>query len=95
MCNFCIFLTTKNFNNSYETISFRFFVSLISTLALIRYQHLFEKISSDHDLLGPQKFHAHAIPRVGGIGIYLALMITTLFAYFVLKLDRGLLLLEL
>lgn len=28
----------------------------------------------DHDLSGPQKFHAHAVPRVGGIGIVAGLM---------------------
>ena len=72
-----------------------FFVSLLSTLALVRYQHLHEKMSSDHDLSGPQKFHTHVVPRIGGIGIYLALVIAALFAHLVLKLDRGLLLLEL
>jgi UDP-N-acetylmuramyl pentapeptide phosphotransferase/UDP-N-acetylglucosamine-1-phosphate transferase len=72
-----------------------FFVSLISTLALVRYKHLHEKMSNDHDLSGSQKFHTHAVPRIGGIGIYLALVITALFAYLILKLDIGLLLLEL
>lgn len=72
-----------------------FFVSLISTLALVRYQHLHEKISSDHDLSGPQKFHTHAVPRIGGVGIYFALVITALLAHQILKLERGLLLLEL
>ena len=43
----------------------------------------------------PQKFHTLAVPRIRGIGIYLALVITALFAYLVLNLDRGLLLLEL
>jgi UDP-N-acetylmuramyl pentapeptide phosphotransferase/UDP-N-acetylglucosamine-1-phosphate transferase len=36
-----------------------------------------------------------AVPRIGGIGIYLALVITALFTHLVLKLVRGLLLLEL
>jgi len=78
-----------------ELFVLTFFVSLVSTLALVRYQHLHEKVSSDHDLSGPQKFHTHAVPRIGGIGIYLALVITALFAYLVLTLDRSLLLLEL
>ena len=78
-----------------ELLVLAFLVSLVSTLVLIRYQHLHEKISSDHDLSGPQKFHTHAVPRIGGIGIYLALLISALFANFVLKLDKGLLLLEL
>jgi UDP-GlcNAc:undecaprenyl-phosphate GlcNAc-1-phosphate transferase len=78
-----------------ELLVLAFFVSLVSTLALVRYQHLHEKISSDHDLSGPQKFHTLAVPRIGGIGIYLALVITALFAHLALKPDRGLLLLEL
>jgi hypothetical protein len=53
-----------------------FFVSLFSTLALVRYQHLHEKISSDNDLSSPQKFRAHAVSRIGHIGIYLLLLIT-------------------
>jgi UDP-GlcNAc:undecaprenyl-phosphate/decaprenyl-phosphate GlcNAc-1-phosphate transferase len=78
-----------------ELLVLAFFVSLVSTLALIRYQHLHEKISSDHDLSGPQKFHTHAVTRIGGIGIYLALVIAALFALLVLKRDSGLLLLKL
>lgn len=78
-----------------ELLVLAFFVSLLITLALIRYQHLHEKVSSDHDLTGPQKFHTHAVPRIGGIGIYSALMITALFAHQILKLDRSFLLIEL
>ncbi len=72
-----------------------FFISLIGTLALIRYRHLHEKITSDYDLFGPQKFHTHAVPRIGGIGIYLALMITALFSCLTLQPNKGLLMLEL
>jgi len=78
-----------------ESLVLAFFISLIGTLALIRYRHLHNKMTNDHDLSGPQKFHYHAVPRIGGVGIYLALMITALFAHFALKLDKGLLLLEL
>jgi UDP-GlcNAc:undecaprenyl-phosphate GlcNAc-1-phosphate transferase len=78
-----------------ELLVLAFFVSLFSTLVLIRYRHLHEKMSRDHDLSGPQKFHDIAVPRIGGIGIYFALVITALFAHSVLRLDKGLLLLEL
>jgi len=78
-----------------ELLVLAFFVSFINILLLIRYQNLHEKISSDHDLSGPQKFHTHAVTRIGGVGIYLSLLIASLFAHFVLKLDRGFLLLEL
>ena len=78
-----------------ELLLLAFFVSLVSTIALVRYQHLHEMISSDNDLSGPQKFHTHAVPRIGGVGIYSAIAITALFAHQILKVDRGLLILEL
>jgi UDP-GlcNAc:undecaprenyl-phosphate GlcNAc-1-phosphate transferase len=78
-----------------EILVLAFFVSLISALAFVRYQRLHEKISSDHDLSGPQKFHTNVVPRIGGIAIYLALWISALLAHFMLKLDKGLLLLVL
>lgn len=59
-----------------------FFSSLILILGIIRYKHLHEQFSGDHDLSGPQKFHAHNTPRVGGLGIYLALWIATAAAFF-------------
>ena len=78
-----------------EFLIFTFFLSLLITLCLIRYQHLHEKISSDHDLSGPQKFHALAVPRIGGIGIFLSLLVTGLIAHVFLGLDRGYLALQL
>ncbi len=72
-----------------------FLLSLLSTLWLIRYQHLHEKMSSDHDLSGPQKFHHHVVPRIGGIGIFLAILITSVIAAVFFALERGYLLLQL
>jgi UDP-N-acetylmuramyl pentapeptide phosphotransferase/UDP-N-acetylglucosamine-1-phosphate transferase len=77
-----------------EFLVLAFFSSLIITIGLIRYQHLHENITSDHDLSAPQKFHTHRVPRIGGIGIYLALIITSISAYF-LNLERGLLVIQL
>jgi UDP-GlcNAc:undecaprenyl-phosphate/decaprenyl-phosphate GlcNAc-1-phosphate transferase len=77
-----------------ELFILAFFISLISTLALIRYQHLHEKISSDYDLSGPQKFHTQAVPRVGSIGIFLALICSALVSFLFLSPERGLLLLQ-
>jgi UDP-N-acetylmuramyl pentapeptide phosphotransferase/UDP-N-acetylglucosamine-1-phosphate transferase len=77
-----------------ELLVLAFFVSLVTTLILIRYQHLHEKVSSDHDLSGPQKFHTHAVPRIGGVGIFLALVISAWVAHNVLLLESGLLLLQ-
>jgi UDP-N-acetylmuramyl pentapeptide phosphotransferase/UDP-N-acetylglucosamine-1-phosphate transferase len=72
-----------------------FLISLLVTLGLIRYQHLHENITSDHDLSGPQKFHTQIVPRVGGIGIFLALLVTSICALVFFKLERGALLLQL
>ncbi len=77
-----------------ELLILAFFVSLITTLVLIRYQHLHEKVTSDHDLSGPQKFHTHAVPRIGGIGIFLALIISAMAAYGVASLEWSLSLLQ-
>ncbi len=77
-----------------ELLVLAFFVSLITTLVVIRYQHLHEKISGDHALSGPQKFHSHSVPRIGGVGIFIALMISASAAHGILSLERGLLLLQ-
>jgi UDP-N-acetylmuramyl pentapeptide phosphotransferase/UDP-N-acetylglucosamine-1-phosphate transferase len=71
------------------------FCSLLVTLALIHYQHLHEKISGDHDLSGPQKVHTYVIPRIGGIDIFLAIIFKDFVTLSFLKLDRGLLFVQL
>jgi UDP-GlcNAc:undecaprenyl-phosphate GlcNAc-1-phosphate transferase len=58
-----------------------FFSSLLVILLIIRYRHVHEHLSGDHDLSGPQKFHHESVPRIGGLGIYVALLITNLVAY--------------
>jgi len=58
-----------------------FISSLLLILLIIRYRHLHEHHTGDHDRSGPQKFHTGSIPRIGGLGIYLALWIATLLAY--------------
>lgn len=78
-----------------EYLILAFFCSLLLTLGLIRYNHLHEKISSDDDLSGPQKFHTIAVPRIGGIGIFLSLLVTGLIAHVFMGLDRGYLALQL
>ncbi len=59
-----------------------FFSSLLLKLGIIRYKHLHEHVSGDNDLNGPQKFHTNNTPRIGGLGIYLALWIAALAAFF-------------
>lgn len=55
-----------------------FLVSLLVTLLIVRYAHLHEKFSTDTDLAGVQKFHVRPVPRIGGIGILIGLVVSTL-----------------
>ncbi len=77
-----------------ELLILAFFVSLITTLVLIRYQNLHKKVSIDHVSTGPQKFHTHAVTRIGGVSIFLALVISAWVAHSILSLERGLPLLQ-
>lgn len=56
-----------------------FGVSLILIGLIIRYQHLHTRLSGDHHFDGPQKFHTNIIPRIGGVGIFLAIAITIVY----------------
>jgi UDP-N-acetylmuramyl pentapeptide phosphotransferase/UDP-N-acetylglucosamine-1-phosphate transferase len=51
-----------------------FAVSLGITLLVIHSAKTHGAFSLDHDLSGPQKFHAFAVPRVGGLGIVAGLL---------------------
>ena len=53
----------------YELLA-AFAVSLGCTLLLVRHSKFAAHRFHDHDLSGPQKFHATPVPRVGGIGIF-------------------------
>lgn len=50
-----------------------FAVSSLVTLLVIRSAHRHARFSADHDLSGPQKFHAKSVPRIGGVGIFAAI----------------------
>ncbi|MEO9384706.1 MraY family glycosyltransferase [Chromobacterium phragmitis] len=49
------------------------FLSLFVGMCLIRFVHLHERFSADHDLGGVQKFHARPVPRIGGVAIAMGL----------------------
>ena len=51
-----------------------FVISYLITLLLIRYEHVHGKISADLDFNSPQKFHSVAVPRIGGLAIFVGLM---------------------
>ncbi|AQV95289.1 glycosyl transferase [Cupriavidus necator] len=55
------------------TLSIAFVLSFVITLLVIRYSSLHAHLTADWDLDGVQKFHARPVPRVGGLGIGLAI----------------------
>ncbi len=52
-----------------------FAVSLVLTLLTVRLTKRRIRAARDHDTTGPQKFHAAPVPRIGGLGIYIALIV--------------------
>ena len=52
-----------------------FAVSLVITLWLVRQAKAGAHRLHDHDMSGPQKFHAAPVPRVGGIGIFAGVLV--------------------
>jgi UDP-N-acetylmuramyl pentapeptide phosphotransferase/UDP-N-acetylglucosamine-1-phosphate transferase len=57
-----------------------FIVSLIATLLVVRSSDRHAHLSADHDLGGPQKFHRRPVPRVGGVGVLIAMLSGALLA---------------
>lgn len=54
-------------------------VAFVACYLLVRFNSLHAHLSSDHTGAGPQKFHAQATPRIGGLAIALGLI--TAYAY--------------
>ena len=57
-------------------------VSGLACYLLIRYKHLHLHLSEDPVGTGPQKFHAVAAPRIGGIALLIGLLISNLVLYY-------------
>jgi UDP-N-acetylmuramyl pentapeptide phosphotransferase/UDP-N-acetylglucosamine-1-phosphate transferase len=57
---------------------FSFAISAGLTLWVVRSSRSHGRFSADHDLSGPQKFHAPPVQRVGGLGIFGALLLVAL-----------------
>jgi UDP-N-acetylmuramyl pentapeptide phosphotransferase/UDP-N-acetylglucosamine-1-phosphate transferase len=49
--------------------------SLVLTFWVVRSRGLAKGAAFDHDLSGPQKFHARPVPRIGGVGIFLGVLL--------------------
>ena len=56
------------------TLLLAFAVSAAVTLLIVRSSKVHARHSADHDFSKPQKFHAVAVPRIGGLGIVMALL---------------------
>jgi UDP-N-acetylmuramyl pentapeptide phosphotransferase/UDP-N-acetylglucosamine-1-phosphate transferase len=52
-----------------------FFVSGIVTLLIVRSAHLHSDYTADYDTKKPQRSHAYSVPRIGGLGIALGLLV--------------------
>lgn len=59
-------------------LTIAFLVSTFCTLLILRYSHLHNHLSGDHDLGGVQKFHTNIVPRVGGVSVLLGVVAATL-----------------
>lgn len=57
-------------------------VSFAVTVWLVWSAHHHGHVTSDHDLDGPQKFHAAPVPRVGGVGIATGVLVGCASAWF-------------
>ena len=57
-----------------------FLVALLGTNFIMRSALRHGHLSADHDLSGPQKFHARPVPRVGGAGVLVAVLVGVVIA---------------
>jgi len=58
-----------------------FFVAAAVTLFVVRSSTRHGHLSADHDLSGPQKFHARPVPRIGGVGIVAGVAVAAVLMY--------------
>lgn len=52
-----------------------FLFSCLLAMLIIRYRFIHGHLSADSDFDSPQKFHTVAVPRIGGLAIFLALLL--------------------
>lgn len=58
-----------------------FLLAAAITLFVVHSSSKHGRFSADHDLSGPQKFHARPVPRIGGVGIFFGLAGMVVAAY--------------
>lgn len=59
-----------------------FLMAFLVTLLVIRYQSVHSRFSADSDLAGVQKFHDQPVPRIGGLGIFVAVLLAMTWRLF-------------
>ncbi|WP_148717317.1 MraY family glycosyltransferase [Chitinolyticbacter meiyuanensis] len=57
-----------------QVLFISFLLSFLGTMLIIRTSHWHGGLSADHDLGGVQKFHVHAVPRIGGVAVMAGLL---------------------
>ena len=60
-------------------LSLSFIVSLIMIKVIIYTSDIHSQVTLDHDLDGVQKMHEHAVPRIGGLAIFVSMAFTALY----------------
>lgn len=64
------------------TIFSGFLCALLMGFLILRFQENHHELTGDHDLVGVQKFHATAVPRIGGIIVFFGIGFGILIRYF-------------
>ncbi|CAM3791128.1 hypothetical protein POAN111098_08195 [Polynucleobacter antarcticus] len=65
-----------------SVLALSFLASLLVSLWVVRYNHLHGHLTADSDVTSVQKFHFNAVPRVGGVGIVIGLLVALVWRYF-------------
>ncbi|MFN4132660.1 MAG: glycosyltransferase, partial [Caldimicrobium sp.] len=58
-----------------------FLISFLISLFIIRLSYKYRRLLNDNFHKGPQRFHQIPAPRLGGIGLILSLLATTILAF--------------
>jgi len=72
-----------------QTLLIAFLTSVLTTFLVVRYRHIHEDVSGDHDVKSIQKFHTSAVPRIGGVCLFLGVLVA-LFVRWVQNPEVGL-----
>jgi UDP-N-acetylmuramyl pentapeptide phosphotransferase/UDP-N-acetylglucosamine-1-phosphate transferase len=57
-------------------LAIAFAAAFLTTLLVVRSSGRIAQFAGDHDLSGVQKFHARPVPRIGGLGIFLGVVLS-------------------